>query len=368
MPTDVMPPAETVAATETAPEVTDYSSVLQSMTEKERQEWALTGEEPERLKSAPAAKKPAEEKKTPEPQKAKTEPEAGAGDEDDEPEYLGTPEQIKSQRKAYARLRNEKATLKVELKLLREQQAVRKPAEPAAAPKAEVKVEPIVERPKRPRMTDAKYAVTGGGELYDADMDAYDEKMDVFNRQKFVAERQKDLEQTSRIEAGKQWAADIAESEKQHADFKDVAFSASVPASYPMIGVLMGMKGGAECFYYFGSHPEESAELAKETDFPGYPSYEALTAAAAKDPALARQVGIAEGLVRAEAKRILSGTLKQKAETKPITTTKAPPPGARVAAHSATGGDPIEDAYARGDYALGAKLEAAQDVERYKSR
>lgn len=365
MPTDVLP-AENVAAPVVSTEGSqNYADVMKSMTPAELTDFALNGNEPERLKQTAAPVKEVA-KEEPSPVKAKAVPVEGA-EEGDEPEYFGTADQQRTQRHAFARLKRERAELKAENKLLREQKTEVKPAAPVAALKAEVEAKPAIERPKRPRLTDPKYAVDSGGELYDADMDAYEEKLEAFNGQRTAQERQKDAEQSARLEGSKHWAQEIADSEKLHPDFKEVAFSAKVPASLPMIGVLMGMKGGAECFYHFGSHPDESAELAKDTDFPGYASYDALISAAAKDPALARQVGMAEGIVRAEAKRILAGT-KKPAEPTTVKTTKAPAPGTRVHANSATGGDPIEDAYARGDHALGAKLEAERDVERYTKR
>lgn len=363
MSTDVIT-AEPVAAGEpsapiTPTEPTSFKELQASWTPDERSTWNRTGEEPTAKPAVPA------EKQTPAPEKAEVKPDAGTGDDEDhEPEYFGTPEQIKGQKKAFARLRTQKAELKAELKLLREQRT-EKPAAPVAAPRAEVKIEPKGQRPKRPSLMDAKYEGPAGAALYDSDMDAHEEALEVFSHQKLLDEIDKrSSEQTvkaSRREESGRWKAEVEKAKETHADFEAVAFDPNWMISWPMIGVIQGMKGGAEIFYQLGKDRALAQELTVLTDIPGkYETYEQLTAAASADPRLARLLGTAEGIVKAEVKRLQSGSTAPVA--KPITRTAAIAPGTRVPANSSPSGDPLADAYARNDLQSAMRLENERDL------
>jgi len=133
-----------------------------------------------------------------------------------------------------------------------------------------------------------------------------------------------------------------------------------------MLGDLTSIEGGPRVFLALGKDLEAAKALAEATHIPGYENYQQIVEAAEKNPAVARALGAAEALVQAEAKRLLSGSSKK--DPQPITRTQAPAPGARVSAAAAASGDPIEDAYARGDYGEGARLEAARDAERKTRR
>ena len=360
MPEAVTTPADASAAPAPPTEPVSYTA---GWTADERRTWSLTGEEPSRLKvQTPETPTPEPETpKTPAPEKAKVEPEAGTGeeDEDHEPEYTGSAEQVKAQKRAFARLRSEKAELKAELKLLREQLTV-KPAAPVAAPKAEPKTEALSE-PELPNIADFDDV-----KEYHEAMKQFHKDLRAFDRQEAARERESESAAQEQRRLSSAWQAEVAAAKEEHEDFEQIAFNPRVPASLPMIGVIMRMKGGAEVFYHLGKNPELARELTAETDIPGeYGSYEDLARAAEKNSKLARLLGAAEGVVRAEAKRILTGS-KKDPDPKPIIKTKAPTPGTRVNATTQAHGDPVEDAYARGDFALGAKLEAARDVERRK--
>lgn len=366
------------ATVEMPAEQQDYSAYMRSLSPSERQQLALTGNEPESkpFKQAEPVKAPATPQ-TPAPAKAKAEPPAGDGadDQDQEPEYYGTPEQIAKQKHAFARKSRQLAEAKAELKLLREQRA-EKPAVTATAPKAEPKaqpsnVEPDLDLPDINKYGDspaeiARYQADQKAAIkkYNREMAAYDKRVDAE-----ASESQKASE--SQRDRASQWSRDIEASKEAHEDFEAVAFSPKVFVSLPTIGVLMGMKGGSEVLYQIGKNPDIEKELLAETDIPGnYQTYEELAEAAESNPKLARDLAAAEAIVRHEAKKILAGTVAKKKdpEPKPIIQTRAPGPGTRVNPQAAATGDPIADAYARGDYAAGAKLEAARDVENSRKR
>ena len=352
--------AEAVAASAAEPiapaEPSSFRELRASWTPEQKTKWDMTGEEPE-----PSPAKPAE-KKEPEPPPAEVKPDAGTGEEDQdhEPELFGTPEQQKSQRQAFSRMRREKAELKAENKLLREQRA-EKPAAPAAAPKAEVKTKPTLEAPKRPRLSDAKYDVENGIALYDADSDEYEQKSREFYRAQAQAERETETQAKSQREVAQQWEADTKEMRTEHPDFDKVAFSPNTAASDVMLGVLTSMKGGARVCYHLGLNTDLAKELAEATHIPGFQNYQEIVQAAESDAKIARALGAAEALVKAEAKRILAGSKKDDPAPKPITKTAAIPPGSRVPANSAPTGDPLKDAYARGDLRAAMELENERD-------
>lgn len=372
MPPDVLI-AETVAAPAPAvpaAPVQDYSDYVNTFTSEERLKWAQTGEEPKDKPFTPATPEKEPEKpvsQEPEPVKAKVEPDAGTGDDDDddEPVFVGTPEEIKRARRAFTRLRRENAELKAERKLLREQKAEKPEPAPAAAATHEPEIE--LSEPEMPNIADyddvAKYHADM--KQFNKDVRAYDQAL---LKKQIETEHRTQAAEAARLDHAAKWADEIKDAKKAHEDFEKIAFNPKVPASLPMLGVIMGMTGGAEVFYRLGLDPGFATELTEATDIPGnFKSYEELQAAADKDARLARRLGAAEGIVRAEVKRLMAGTKKPDAP-KPITTTKAAIPGARVSATSTAAGDPVEDAYARGDFAEGARLESARDVERHKRR
>lgn len=333
--------AENVAPAESTPEPSSFAELRKSWTPEQRQKWDATGEEP----TAPA--KPPVEEKQPEPVKAKAEPASGAGEEDQdhEPEYFGTPEQQKAQKHAFAKLKRERAEARAEAKILREQLAGKPQAAPAAAPKAEPKKDGLV-KPVRPRIDDPKYDVDGGLKAYDADMDAYEDARDAYKEAKAKADREAIEAETSRKSRAELWASELKEGREAHEDFDAVAFSPNVPASLPMLGVLMAIKGGAELFYHFGKNADHAKELAELTDIPGpYQSYEELAEAAKTNPALKIQLGIAEGLVKAEIRRVQSGSTKTP-DPKPITVSRTVAPAEKVNASASVTKDPIKEAEA----------------------
>ena len=121
MPIDVIP-AENVAAPEVhQPE--SFAEVMKTWTPEERQEWDLSGKEPEEKK--PTAAEPVKLETTPAPEKVEAAPATGTGTEEDqdfeEPVYTGTPDEQAKQRHAFAKLTRKLAARNAEIKILREQ-------------------------------------------------------------------------------------------------------------------------------------------------------------------------------------------------------------------------------------------------------
>lgn len=346
-------------------EPSSFAELRKSWTPEQRQEWDLTGKEPE-TPTAPAKTETVDPK--PEPQKAKAEPASGAGeeDQDQDPEYFGTPEQQKAQKHAFAKLKRERAEARAEAKILREQLAGKPSAAPAAAPKAEPKAGLV--KPKPPRITDAKYAVENGGELFDSDMEAWSDAVEDYREAKAKADREALEAQNARQSRAELWQTELKAGREAHDDFDAVAFSPDVPASLPMLGVITGAKGAAALLYFLGQNPEVAKELAELTDIPGpYQNYEELAEAAKSDPSLKIQLGIAEGLVKAEIRRIQSGKSKDPTP-KPITVSRTLPPAEKVNASASVTKDPIAEAWAQydktGDHkylALANRLEDERD-------
>jgi hypothetical protein len=108
--------------------------------------------------------------------------------------------------------------------------------------------------------------------------------------------------------------------------------------------------------------------LAIDTEVPGdFKSYEELAAAADSNPALARQLGAAEALVRAEIRRIHSG--KANPAPKPITVSRTVPPAEKVNAQASASKDPIAEAWAQYDKTGDHKyLKIANDLEDKRDR
>lgn len=364
------------AETPITPEPNTFAELMKTWTPEQRKEWDKSGKEPEPAVTPVVTP-------TPEPAKAKTVPEAGSGeeDQDEEPEYFGTAEQQKKQRHAFARQKRMNAELRGELKILREQglreQRTSQPAANVPAPKAEPALTP--ERPKRPRINDPKYAEDANGVKYDVDMDEYEKAVRKFDRDETARERALEASKSERSEKASTWKAEQELARTAHSDFDQVVYNDKFIVSLPMYGVLSSMKGGGEAFYYLGSNPELALELMKLTDIPGtFQTYDELAEAADADPKLAKLLGTAEGIVRAEARRILAslnvanGSANGAAnnngskppDSKPVTITRVPPPGARVDSSSSAAKNPIDEAWAQYDKTGDHKyLKLANDLE-----
>ena len=339
-----------------------YAEVMAKWTPEQHRHWSLTGEEP-----AAAPAKPAETvNKPPEksaPEKAKPAPDADAGkiDEPEDEDDAAAATMTSAAKKAFARLKRERAEFKGEIRALRAQIADQKPAAAASA-SAETK-STQTERPKRPRLSDPKYANDDGAEKFDADMDAYEDAKDRFeNERKAVSQ--------SGNTAGRLFesASEIA---SEADNFDEKAFG-ETPISWPLLNVLTGMKEGPKLLAYLYAHPDEAQEIANATLVAEDIDYPKALALADKDAKVARQFGLAEGIAGTRVQAILS-SLKNPQKTpvptpKPVTTTRATAPAQRVSANAAAIDDPVKAAYDRGDYAEGARLEAAADVARFKSR
>lgn len=363
---DVAAPAN---VTPEVSEPTSFAEFQKTWTPEQRREWDATGKEPET--TAPAKTESVEP--TPEAEKAKVEPASGAGEEDQdhEPEYFGTPEQIKKQKHAFARQKRLNAELKAELKLLREQRTER-PAATVAAPKVETPRPGRIAKPELPDITDEKYAVDGGAKAYQNDLKEFFRLDKLYDRQEAADQRETEQAQRARRERDETWANELKAGREAHDDFDKVAFNPMVPASDAMLHVISGTKGAAELFYYLGQNPEHAKELTELTHIPGFQSYDELAEAAKDDHSLKVKLGIAEGLVRAEIKRIQSGKTKTP-DPKPITVSRTVPPAEKVNAAVSITKDPIAEAWAQydktGDHKylrLANKLEDERDKVAYR--
>lgn len=353
----VIDPAVSSTATEVTPaEPKSFAEAQESWTSEQKREWQISGKEPEATPTA--ATKPVSDK--PAPVKAETAPEAGSGEEDQEPEYYGTPDQIAKQRHAYAKKSQKIAELKTELRLLREQRA-EKPAVAAAAPLA-VEPKPVSGEPELPNIADF------------TDPKEYHEKMKEFHRLMRAFDRAQSERAQQEIQRQSQWQRELAASKEAHPDYEAVAFRADVPVSLPAIGVLIGLSGGTEVMYALGQNPQLALDLAEATHIPGnFNSYAELAAAAEQDPKLARELAGAEAIVRHEAKRILasikSGAKNEDPDPKPITVSRAAPPAEKVTSVSSTTKDPYkvaEENYKRtGDQKY---MEQMLDIEDDRAR
>lgn len=326
---DVSTPAN-VAPSESEPK--SFAEAQKSWTPEQKTKWQLEGIEPE---APTAAKEPVSE--TPAPEIV---PDAGSGEEDQdhEPEYFGTPEQVKKQKHAFAKVKRERTEARAEAKILREQLAGRQPAAPAAAPKAEPKKSnTALEPPKRPRMADFDNV-----DDYDAAIEDYDARRDEYRERVAEQRLEQGRTESAQREAATRWQQEVEAGKAAHVDFEAVAFSSKAPASLAMVGVLPRMRGGAEALYALGKNPELAKELAEATEISGnFGTYQEVVVAAASDPRLARELAEAEAIVRHEVRRILKkGVGHDDSAPKPITVTKAVPPAEKVTPTSSTSKDP----------------------------
>lgn len=316
--------AENVAAP-VVPEPTSFAEVQRSWTPEEKKHWDLTGNEPKPQPTATPETVPAEQPE-PLPEKAEVKPEEGPGDEDQEPDYYGTPEQQKAQRKAFARLKRLNAELKAETKFLREQKAD-KPADTAPAPKAEAP-KPTSERPKRPKMKDFETA-----EAYDAANDAYDEALDSYYEKRADSKVQA-LSATSSAERDQ---AKFEARVEARGIGKAEYFSEDFPASQAMNHVIRYDADGLD---FVPLLTRADAERIKAmTDIPGFDKL--LTENRERALYL---LGEARTIAKYEMK-----LLAKPAESpgpKPITKTAAPTPGTRVSPNTSAAGDPLAEANA----------------------
>jgi hypothetical protein len=352
----VIDPAVSSTATEAPAEPKSFAEAQKSWTSEQRTEWQISGKEPEATPTA--AVKPVSEK--PAPVKAEAAPEAGSGEEDQEPEYYGTPDQIAKQRHAYAKKSQKIAELKAENRLLREQRT-EKPAVAVAAPPS-VEPKPVTGEPELPNIADYE-----DPKKYHEDMKKYHRDVRAFDR----AQAERGQQEVQRVS---QWQRELAGSKESHPDYEAVAFRADVPVSLPAIGVLIGLSGGTEVMYALGQNPQLAQDLAEATHIPGnFNTYAELAAAAESDPRLARQLAGAEAIVRHEAKRILAsvkaGAKREDPDPKPITVSRAAPPAEKVTSVSSTTKDPYviaEENYKRtGDKKF---MEQMLDIEDDRAR
>ena len=337
MSTDVIT-AENVAAPEVAPapEPTSFAELQQTWTPEERAHWDRTGDEPTpKEPTATPSPEPATSEQ-PLPQKAEVKPDQGTGEEDqDEPEYYGTPEQQKAQRRAFARYTRQNAELKAELKLLREQTAV-KPAATAPAPKVEAKPAPL-QRPKPPKMTGHETA-----EEYDAKNEAYSDALADYFEQ--VAEAKAEARMQS-LRASSQ-----AEREGDHFKARVEArgigkaayFAEDFPASQAMNHVIRYDPEGLD--FVPTLTKEEGERIKALTDIPDFDKLLVEN----RDRAL-YLLGEKRTIAKFEMQKLVKPEATPNPDPKPITRTAAPAPGTRISANTSASGDPLKDAEANYD-------------------
>lgn len=373
MPTETMSEQVPAAAAPATPEVStvtlpgggsdqSWADTMKTWTPDQQAKWAMTGEEPT---VEPKAKDVTTEPQKSPAAKAEPGPDAGTGDkttiDDDHPfpdDAYASPEARKKAGKAFADIKRSRTALRRENELLKAQLA-EKPtgAAPVESQQVKAPTRSKLEPPKRPSLGDFEELTA-----YEAAMEQYESQRDVY-REAVSMQKQKEQRHQSVIDAA------IALGESQNPEFDAESFMQGTKASWPMLSALVEHKDGAALLLYLGQHPEEAAELAAETEIP----VEAKSLLAAMDeidadPRLARAFGRAEAIVNRKLAEI-AGTLKGKqASQKPITQTRAPIPGTRVAPTVAAPSDPIQAAYERGDYGLGARLEFERDLAEIRRR
>ncbi len=189
-------------------------------------------------------------------------------------------------------------------------------------------------------------------------------------------DRKQSSVQSERQQRAQSWESEVEAIKSQHGEAAVQAIYA-LPVSHTMMGVLTGMKDGGKVYHYFASNPEAAQALAVETNFPEFANYADLAKAAESNPMLARQLGAAEALVKAEAKRILSGSAvsTKVPDPKPITVSDAPPPAEKVTSATAVSKDALSEAEAMYDktgehkyLALMNKLQDERDAAAKRAR
>lgn len=268
-------------------------------------------------------------------------------------------------------LLEEKGALKKENELLRQQIAGRT-ATTTATQESEKPNE--LKPPKRPRITDPKYSVPNGGELFDADTDAYEDARDAYRDAK-VAAKLNGLESQRQSEsASNDWQSQRVLGAKEYKDFDAVLANESLIVSLPCAPLLFGRKDGYKIAYYLGKNLKEAGRIAQLTDIPStygdFKTPSEVLAAAKKDPELAMLLGEKRALAKIELDRIsesLSKTAttttavpaKQNNSSVPTSEVAVNPKGSAVE-------DELDEAVKNGDQEKYNAIMNRRDTERFR--
>lgn len=324
-----------------------FQDRFKTWTPEQKAEWSRTGNEPEI--SAPAKPKEETPAATPKEEAPKPEPEAGPEKEIQEPkrERYETRQSRRDARKIGELTANNR-------KLERELEELRKAR--SSNPSAEV-TERVANRdgrpvrPEEPELADYDTIeeFQKARKEYKTKLADYDDKVEEWRRKQWESERaestekaKRETESKARIEKFDQLAGEFQKT------LKDADTKTGVSAEYEdaFQEVLEALKDaeaetvvrdtlieiGPAAVHYLGTHTDE----------------------------LDRILGLSTPNILRELGKIEATLAKA---PKPITQTRAAAPGTRLSASTQATGDPIEDAYARGDFKLGAKLEAERDAK-----
>lgn len=326
-------PAEASTA---QPTTVSFTEVLKDSTSEERREWEKTGDDTALYDKV--------EKRKAEAKPAASEPESAPGTTSEEQKKQLTPEERserdrtrgdKRQGKYWRDRAVEERTRRLELE---RRFAENQQKTPEAAPGA-VQANG---RPRRPRISDTKYQVDNGAELYDADMERYEDTLLSHrdSQREAVQEQsrtQADADEELRDLRGT-WQRHEALIAKEFPDY--AALMKTLPGkldneSPALADAISRIPEGPRLMVYFGKeHPEEWDRLVD------LPIPEAL---------------MELGLIRKSLKPA----------PQPNTNTKAPAP-----VHAATGRDqvepdPIEAARQKGDWATYERLANEADLREW---
>lgn len=241
---------EPVTVAAEAPEAPAKPRELTSLSDKQYQEWRITGEIPaEGVKEEPEAK--ADEKKPPEKAETASEPGADAKQEQRKEKKPGS--------MGYGELRAKIAELEAKIA------AGDKPK--VADETAERKEKAETKRPAKPTPNDVDEKGQPKFATYEDYVDALtdwktDEKFAAFREDasKETAKQAKDAEiQAVNKQIEDMWKAKVGEARKKHADFDEFALDPKLPVKAGSVvdAWCLDSDIGADILYHFGKNPAE---------------------------------------------------------------------------------------------------------------
>lgn len=336
----------TATVTETEPVADNFRERFDASTPEQRAKWSLSGNDSD-LAESPSPKKEETPAATPKEEAPKPGSEAGQDKDRQEPKRDRS---VARKDRKIGELSAENRRLQRDLEEARKAQSS---SNAAPAKTTETPNDGRPQRPEEPEITDFHNIndYNQARKEYRAKLDQYEDARDEWNRKHWEGRQQQAVTQS---ETEKQHKATIEGFDKRASDFEKAqgdwdekqklspgyrqAFQelldtfGEVHPDPLIVTAIMESEQSAALVHHLGTHPDELDRILE----------------------LSTSRAIAElGKLELEATKT----------PKPITQTKAPAPGTRVHAHTQATGDPIEDAYARGDFALGAKLEAERDAK-----
>ena len=327
-------PVESAPETPVSPAEPTYQDRLDSLTSEQRAKWRMTGEFPSEPTAKPAESEPA---KPSEPStEGKTAPESEPGTITEEKPQL-TPEQRSARDKRnnerrFTQLNRDLGAERAESRRLREELAALKQGKPEPAP-GRAEAEPQLEDFE----TVADYTKAFG---------AFHRKQ---AREEWDREQQQNKARSEEQTAKQTWETKAAKYVQDHPgatldlDLKHVggAVDAS-PIGDVVLAAVLESEYGPQIVEYLADHDAELEALTKASKY-----------------------GAGKIITRIE------DSFAGKPKTPPAPNPKdvlrnAPPPPGNITGRSGPTEDPLEAAYAAGDFRTLKKLENARDIERMK--